>query len=91
MERFVSLMTIASTIEEMTNRFVEEPIAITFERVSPRALEEDKTLRQRFNVVDGDEYFFISKGPSLLYVVDVTADSYLTAAHELMELIARKF
>lgn len=48
--------------------------------------------RERFHLVPGDEYFFIYQANgALLYTVNVTADAPLTAASELMELIARKF
>ncbi len=48
--------------------------------------------RRRFHIHTGDEYFLIwEKGAQLLYVVDVTADSALTAASELMNLVCRKF
>lgn len=45
-----------------------------------------------FNLVPDDEYFFIyGQSGILLYTVNVTADAPLTAAAELMDLIARKF
>lgn len=48
--------------------------------------------RERFHLVPGDEYFFIYQANgALLYTVNVTADAPLTAAAELMGLIARKF
>ena len=48
--------------------------------------------RRHFHIHTGDEYFLIwEKGAHLLYVVDVTADSALTAASELMNLVCRKF
>ena len=44
----------------------------------------------------GEEMFLIwenipDKNPGLLYAVNVTADSYLTAMQEAIDLIARKF
>ena len=90
MERALKLMDVANSIEAMTNKLISEPISIVYEEMTPMTRAEDKQL-QRFLVINEDEYFLISRGGTLLYVVDVTADSILTAAHELMALIARKF
>jgi len=47
--------------------------------------------RERLGILSGQEYFFISRPGELLYAVNVTADSVLTAAMELMTRIANKF
>ena len=49
--------------------------------------------QRRFHLMPGEEYFFIFEKATddLLYVVDVTADSILTAISELVNLLARKF
>ena len=49
--------------------------------------------QRRFHLMPGEEYFFIFERETdyLLYVVDVTADSTLTAISELVNLLARKF
>ena len=48
--------------------------------------------RKYFGIGNGGEYFFIWEDEEyLLYVVDVTGDSVLTALSELMNLIGRKF
>lgn len=55
--------------------------------------------RQRNHIHTGLEYFMVwdhspdwdTDEPELLYAVDVTADSLLTAAWELFELLSKKF
>ena len=49
--------------------------------------------RSYHHITPGDEYFWIFDGVTgdLLYTVNVTGDSVLTAASELMNLLARKF
>ena len=46
-----------------------------------------------FHIMTGEEYFFIwdEEEDRLLYVVNVTGDSVLTALSELMNLIGKKF
>ena len=49
--------------------------------------------RSRLHIRSGEEYFFVydNKDPDhVLYAVNVTGDSVLTAASELMSLIAKK-
>lgn len=89
-QRTLDMQQIAIDIEKLTNKYISEPITIVFEKLEPMRRAEDKQL-QRFLVVVGDEYFMISRGGTLLYVVNVSADNCLTAAYELMELIRRKF
>lgn len=92
-KRAEGLKQIAEDVERLTNRFVSEPITITFEQMTDEAMEDLSIwVREKFQlIIRGDEYFLISKGTALLYVVNVTADSMLTAARELMDLIGRKF
>lgn len=49
--------------------------------------------QQYFHIMTGEEYFFIwnEHEDHLLYVINVTGDSVLTALSELMNLIGRKF
>lgn len=89
-QRTLDMQQIAIDIEKLTNKYISEPITIVFEKMETMRRAEDKQL-QRFLVVNGDEYFMISRGGTLLYVVNVSADNCLTAAYELMELIRRKF
>ena len=49
--------------------------------------------QQYYHIFDGEEYFFIwdEQEDHLLYVINVSGDSVLTALSELMNLIGRKF
>ena len=78
----------------------DRDIAITWSKVSADSIGQfTEWQRQRCGILTGDEYFFVwdrspdwdTDDPELLYAVCVTADSVLTAAAELMNLIARKF
>ena len=89
-QRTLDLQQIAIDIEKMVNRHIVDPITIVYVQMTKKVREENRQL-QRFRVTVGDEYFMISRGETLLYVVNVTADSYITAAHELMAQLARKF
>lgn len=91
-QRTLDLQQIANDVQKMTNRHVQDPVVITFEQMTHGSLKEFSVWqREKFRLIRGDEYFFISQGPALLYVVNVTADSILTAARELMDKIAQKF
>lgn len=46
---------------------------------------------QRFHLMSGDEYILIFNDNALLYTINVTADSTLTALEELMLLLSKKF
>lgn len=85
------LSLVAQTMERMTNCFIREPITITYRKETEESLNDyTEWARQRFGLFPGGEFFFIWRG-ELLYAVCVNADSVLTAAHELMDLIHRKF
>lgn len=47
--------------------------------------------RHYLNLINGDEYFFIYVNSELLYAVNVTGDSVLTAIYELIDKLAKKF
>ena len=42
-------------------------------------------------LINGEEYIFIFEKKTLLYAINVTGDSTLTAISELMDLLAKKF
>lgn len=46
---------------------------------------------ERFHLLSGDEYILIFDDDALLYAINVTADSTLTALEELMLLLSKKF
>ena len=47
--------------------------------------------RKYLNLVDGENYFFIYVDSKLLYAVNVTCDSVLTAIQELVTKLSAKF
>jgi hypothetical protein len=47
--------------------------------------------KQYHKLFDKEDYFFIWEGNKLLYTVNVTGDSTLTAIHELFTKLAAKF
>ena len=101
MERIESLNHIAIEAEKLIRSFGRrKDIAVTFSPLTDEIIAEFSAWdRKRFNLLAGDEYFFVwetsrpdvADPNGLLYVVNVTADSLLTAASELMNLAARKF
>lgn len=68
---------------------------INYRRATDPWLESTTTEweRKHHQIVRNDEYFWIWERETgdLLYTVNVTGDSVLTAASELMNLLARKF
>ncbi|MBQ8708545.1 MAG: hypothetical protein IJ523_10700 [Succinivibrionaceae bacterium] len=103
MDRDDVLRDIAQRIEDMVCLHGRRnDIAITYEKGDDVANELSPFQRERFRVMQhcsGEEYFFVYETPdrknleprNVLYVVCVTADSYLTAAQELIDLCAKKF
>lgn len=106
MGREERLESIGFDMETMVNVYcIDDEIEITYHKL--KAGDEaayTEWTKQRFHLqFGGSEYFFIyrlekQESPSteerksqLLYVVNITADSYLTAAKELMTLLANKF
>lgn len=82
---------VAQEITTLVNRFVRDPIEITYRRETEESVKDyTEWGRQRFGIHSGFEYFYVWRG-EMLYAVDVTADSVLTAAEELMRLLAEKF
>lgn len=94
MTRTESLNDIAGTIEEMIRRHGRRnDITITFKKLDEREDRDKFTPFQMryFQLMECEEYFFIRDPEDLLYAVNVTGDSLLTAAWELMDLVSRKF
>ena len=82
---------IALEITKLANRFIRNPIEITYRRETEESVKDYTDWgRKRFGIHSGFEYFYVWRG-EMLYAVDVTADSPLTAADELMRLLAAKF
>lgn len=101
MERIENLSEIAIEAEKLIRRFGRRnDIAVTFCKLTDESISEFNSWdRKRFGMMDGEECFFVWEtsrpnvpDPSgLLYVVNVTGDSLLTAASELINLASRKF
>lgn len=87
--RTEELTRIAKCVTDMVRPYAH--LEITYHKQTEESLKDfTEWGKQRFGLRPGEEYFFLWRG-ELLYVVCITADSVLTAAHELMALIAKKF
>ena len=101
MDRYDSLEHIAIEVEKLVRSCGRrKDIAITFSKLTGEIITEFNSWdRERFHLIPGEECFFVweTSRPDvpdpngLLYVVNVTGDSLLTAASELMNLASRKF
>ena len=72
----------------------DSDIDIAYAQETPESVADfTEWQRELKRIYAGSEYFHIWDGRSgsLLYAVNVTSDSLLTAASELMQLIANKF
>lgn len=72
-------------------------IVITYQVLTPESIATFTDFQRRYHgLLPGEEVFIIwdevdKKASDLLYVVNVTGDSILTAGCELMTLVAKKF
>lgn len=101
MTRTDSLNHIASTIEDMIRECGRrQDIIITFATLNDESISDFSDWNRKYHhLYTGEEVFCIwemieteigfDKG--LLYAVDVSGDSLMTAAGELMDLVSRKF
>ena len=92
-----ALEIIGQNVQNMIQNFGRRSdIEITFENVTVDSLAAFSELQRRYHcILPGQETFFIweknGDRRNLLYTVNVEGDSYLTAAQELIDLVARKF
>ena len=85
------LTFIAQSMTRMVNSLIDRPIEITYRKETAESVHDfTDWAREYHGILSGDENFYVWRG-ELLYVVHVNADSYLTAADELMQLLAKKF
>lgn len=92
MNRADEMRRIGKTLESLVNSYNPDPISITYNDLNDEKIREyTRWDRERFRLHTGEEAFFVWRRGNLLYVVPVDADSYLTAAGELMQLLAKKF
>lgn len=70
----------------------DESFAIRYERMTDESLARIKEWdRKWLGLLSGEEYFLVTCDKCLTYAVNITADAYLTAAEELIKLVAVKF
>lgn len=97
MTRKDSLNRIAVQIENMIKDYGRRTdILVSFTQPGEADLKQFSDWENKyFGLRPNEEYFMIYEKIDieyhLLYVVNVTADSLLTAAQELMDLVASKF
>ena len=94
-DRETEMMKLTEWCKSMVREFGRrKDITITYDRPNDETIERyTEYQREYHHILTGNEYFLIWEEETmhLLYVKDVTADSALTAAAELMCLVARKF
>ena len=71
--------------------FPEKNIKITYEIAKNCKEKYGEWNTKYLGLLEGEEYFLVSLDDNLLYAVNVTGDSVLTAFSELMNLLSRKF
>ena len=99
MTREEQLSDIANRINDLVTDYGRrKDIAIIYSKLNKENLDKFSAFdRERFTLIVGEECFFVCEvnmrtaKSNLLYVVAVTGDSLLTAAEELMRLVANKF
>ena len=101
MDRQEQMEHIAIQIETMVKEHGRrKDIAITYSKLDDETIVDfNEFQRHHHGLLTGEEYFFVwERGNQydtepfhLLYTKCVTADNALTAAAELMELVAKKF
>lgn len=91
--RTENMRGIAAEIESMIRKYSRrQDIAIRYEAPDADSISGYTDFQRRYHgIVTGDEYFMVADPDGLLYTVNVTGDSLMTAASELMALAARKF
>lgn len=88
------LLTHVSAIMDEVRK--DKPLLIVYGREDNETVAECYTEWQRkyFHILPGEEYVTVWEDEGcgdLLYAVNVTGDSYLTALNQLFDLLHRKF
>lgn len=83
----------ASLVREFGRR---QDITVTYDRPNDTTIRNYSDFQREYHgIVSGNEYFLIwetdKEVKHLLYIVNVTADSAIAAAWELLDLASRKF
>jgi hypothetical protein len=91
-QRHQALKDIAARIESMIRAHGRRnDIKIRFTRIGEGNINRYTDFQREYHgIISGDEYFMIDDPDGLLYAVNVSGDSNMTAAAELMELVSRK-
>jgi hypothetical protein len=94
-ERAAEMSKLAEYGQSMIREFGRRrDIIVTYDRPNSETINRYTEYQRRYHqIMTGNEYFLFWEEETmhLLYVKDVTADSALTAAAEMMWLAAKKF
>ena len=97
MTRDNDLYETAKSIEKLLRQYGKDRalcqrVYIIYERLSRERVRGFSPFqREYFHLLSGEEYFLIYDDWGLMYAVNVTGDSVLTAGNELLSLVAKKF
>lgn len=88
-----NLGKIAEDIEKMIRNYGRrKDISVRFATMTDEELAKFSDWDQRrLGLIHGEDMFLVSEPERVLYAVNVTGDSLLTAAYELMRLVSAKF
>lgn len=97
LNRFEKMTALAMTMTQLIKAFGRRnDITVEYSRCTAEEIAAKFTEWERkyYGIRASDEYFLVyenpAEGKSLLYAVNVSGDSELTAAAELMDLASRK-
>lgn len=93
---FKVMQEIARNVAELVDGRCGKNIQIDFMHTDDYTMQNIHNRLTEYRIHDlhihpGCSYFMISKNGNVLYAVNVSGDSYITAATELMDAINRKF
>lgn len=99
MTKLEEMTIVSDTIEKLLHELQpkKDYIHIFYDKpLADNIFRYEKWDQEYFHIAPGEEYFIIYEShpyeaDHILYAVNVTADSALTATYELMDLISRKF
>lgn len=97
MDRQAEMRDVATCIEKLLREYGKNKeqrgrITINYEQPTLDSLSNYSSFEVIYHhLIPNEEYFLIFYGQQLLYAVNVTGDSILTAGCELMMLVAKKF
>lgn len=91
--RTENMRDIAGRIENMIFHYGRrQDITVRYTKIGDGNIYRYNDFQRRYHgILTGNEYFMIEEPGALLYAVNVTGDSLMTAAAELMALVGKKF